>query len=303
MKPCVAILIPTFRRPEGLAKALRHIAQLQTSADVTIHIADNEPTGQEGVAIARRLSEAGYPFRIVTQVVAAKGVSHVRNALISAALADQGVDFLAFLDDDEWPEPQWLEALLDMQRQTGAHAVGGSMSPAFAAAPRWAETLSLYRQENADGPIAMLWGTCNLLLTRQCVEMIPAPWFDVQFGLTGGEDVEFFERAKSLGATFAWASRAQVFEDVPASRTTLGWVLRRSFRIGDTNARTQMRWRFGRLGPVAVFVKAVGRLPFAMFTAIRHCNDTVQLVEASLQAARSMGEIAALFGLRYREYG
>jgi succinoglycan biosynthesis protein ExoM len=298
------IVIPTYRRPRGLDKALSYIEKLETTANVTVLVADNDPEAQEGTEIVRRLAAAGYRFPIRSIVVAERGVSQVRNASIASALETPGTEFVALLDDDEWPEPQWLEAMLDMQHKTGADAVGGTMLPAFAVAPPpWTERLTLYRQEQADGLTEMLWGTCNVLLTRRYLEKLSQPWFDAEFGLTGGEDVEFFTRAKARGASFAWASAARVFEHVPQSRMTMRWVARRSFRIGNTNALTQLRWRYRRLGRLVIFVKSIGRLFAAAMLILPNSKSNGRIIEAMCLSSRSLGEVAALFGIRYREYG
>lgn len=301
--PHVAIIIPTFRRPLGLNKALTHIEKLETSAEVTVLVADNDVDFQEGVKVVHRLISTGYRFPIRSIVVADRGVSHVRNSLIASALEIPNTEFLALLDDDEWPEPQWLDAMLKMQRQTGADAVGGTVLPVFMGSPpSWIERLSLYRQEQANGPTEMLWGTCNAILTRQFVEKFSRPWFDMEFSLTGGEDVEFFTRAKALGATFAWASNARVFEDIPLSRTTLRWITMRSFRIGNTNAHTQLLWRYRHLGHLAIFVKSIGRLMTTMIVILPTAKRKGQMIEAMCLSLRSLGEIAALLGIRYQAY-
>lgn len=299
-----AIIIPTYRRPLGLNKVLTHIEKLETSANVTVLVADNDAEFQEGIKVVQRLTAAGYRFPIRGIVVANRGVSHVRNALILSALETPGTEFVALLDDDEWPEPQWLEAMLNMQQQTGADAVGGTMLPAFMVSPpSWMERLTLYRQEQTDGPTEMLWGTCNALLTRQYLEKLSQPWFDTEFGLTGGEDVEFFTRAKAQGATFAWATNARVFEDVPRSRTTLRWIITRSFRIGNTNALIQLRWRYRHRGRLAILVKSLGRLLVTAILILPTARQRGQVTEAMCLSSRSLGEIAALLGIRYREYG
>jgi succinoglycan biosynthesis protein ExoM len=296
------ILIPTFRRPQGLAKALACLDRLQTDADVTIVVAENDPSGGEGREVVR-LHAPRSRFAIQSIDVAQRGVSQVRNALIAAALATPGVDFVALLDDDEWPDPQWLQQLLDMQHRTGADIVGGTMLPAFAAEPpEWARQLELFRQEQPDGPVDMVWGTCNVLLTRPILERMAAPWFDPQLGLTGGEDMEFFTRAKVEGASFAWAAAALMHEDVPESRVRLGWVFRRAFRIGSTNALVQRRWRYGRFGRPLILAKAIGHLAAASFLFLRHALDAGGRMEALSLAARSLGEMAGRLGIRYREY-
>ena len=305
MMQCGTIVIPTFRRPAGLAKLLARIADLSTDADLRIMVADNDPAACEGLEVVARLKAQGFRFPLHSILVAEPGVCHVRNTLLAAALDDPRVEFVALIDDDEWPEPQWLEALLEMQRRTGADAVGGTLLPAFAVPPPpWAKQISLYRQEQDDGVAEMIWGTCNVLVTRRCLtETLAAPWFDPRFGLTGGEDVDFFTRAKARGARFAWAGDARVFEDVPASRITLSWLARRAYRIGNTNAVTQLRWRYKRHGSARILLKSIGRLGFAAGVAAKNLTRTDQVIEAMCLGARSLGEMSALLRLRYKEYG
>lgn len=298
-----AILIPTCRRPEGLAKALAAIERLDVPARLTIFIGENDPEKKQGMGVAATVALAGYRFPIRVILVEQPGVVHVRNALLRAALEMPGVEFLTFLDDDERPEPQWIRAHLETQERTGADVVGGTVLPAFAVTPPvWAERISLYRQEEADGPIDMIWGVNNVLLTRSILERTQV-WFDPQFSLTGGEDVEFFTRLKANGCQFAWSMDARVIEDVPAQRVSRGWLGRRAFRIGNTNAVTQLRWRYRRFGPLIILAKSLGRLAAALAMAFKNFGNQWQIVEAMCLAARSFGEIAALLGVRYRQYG
>ena len=304
-----AIVIPTFRRPAGLAKTLEHIARLTTTAALTVIVADNDVEKLAGVAVVRRLEQAGYRFPLRWITVAETGVARVRNDLIVEALADPGVAFVACIDDDEWPDPHWLEALLAMQHETGADAVGGTVEPVFSTRPpTWVDRVEIYRQEAPEGRVEMLWGTSNVLLTRAMLEGLGPPFFDLGFGRSGGEDTEFFHRAGARGFAFAWASAATVFETVPPSRVTLSWMLRRSFRIGSTNALIQLDWRYARLGRTRILVKAAGRLLVAAAQALpallarsrdRRREGLVRLLYLS---ARSSGEVAALTGFRDRVY-
>lgn len=300
---CGAILIPTCRRPDGLATALAAIERLDVTVELTIFVGENDPDAMQGMLVAANVAQAGYRFPIRTILVEQPGVVHVRNALLGAALAFPDIEFVAFLDDDEWPEPQWLRELLEMQAKTGADAVGGTVLPSFATAPPdWAERISLYRQEEPDGPIDMIWGVNNVLLTRGVLARTQV-WFDPEFALSGGEDVEFFTCLKQHGGRYAWSKDARVIEDVPAKRVSLGWLGRRAFRIGNTNARTQLRWRYRHFGPVIIFLKSLGRLAAALAMTLRNIRNQRQIVEAICLAARSFGEIAALMGFRYRQYG
>lgn len=299
----VEIIIPTFRRPSGLERALFHITALTTSAAVSVLVAENDPEGGAGAATVARIAAAGYRFPIRSIIVCERGLSNVRNALLGAALEDPAVQFVALLDDDEWPAPDWLDALLAMQAATDADAVGGTVLPVFREEPpAWAAQLDLFRQERLDGAVDMLWGTSNALFSRRLLERLDPPRFDPAFALTGGEDVDFFYKAKATGAVFAWASNSLVYEDIPQSRVRLEWIARRSFRIGNSNARSQLRWRYRRLGAARVLAKALTRLAVAASVALRDAALLRREVNGLVLAARSCGEIAALAGYSYHEY-
>ena len=49
-----------------------------------------------------------------------RGISHARNRLVKES---KNADFLAFIDDDETAEPQWLDELLSLMKQTDADAI------------------------------------------------------------------------------------------------------------------------------------------------------------------------------------
>jgi GT2 family glycosyltransferase len=305
----IVVIIPTFRRPDGLRRTLEGLAEIRSDKSVTVLVADNDAAEHAGCTLVKTLAVSGYRFPLYSFVVHERGVAHIRNALVNAAIALPHIYAIAFIDDDEIPDPGWLEALLAMQACTGADAVGGTMLPSFPSdAPAWAHSLEIYRQEALDGAVGMLWGTCNLLLMRSVIERLAPPYFNPAFGLSGGEDVEFFHRLKAAGCTFAWASKSKVYESVPPNRLKLGWIIRRSFRIGNTNARTQLSWRYGRLGPLQIVLKACARilaagavnLPYLL--APSRPRRALGLTRFLAIVARSLGELGALMGLKYLEY-
>jgi len=52
--------------------------------------------------------------------------------------------------------------------------------------------------------------------------------FDPRFDMTGGEDTDFYRRAKRRGATSGWAPKAIAYETIPAARLTVGYQFRRA---------------------------------------------------------------------------
>ena len=301
------IAIPTFRRPQQLRHLLQAVARLDGLEDVSLLVADND-AGGEGAAVAAAMAK-DFPIPVGVIRVPEPGLCHVRNAIVAHALADPEMQHLAMIDDDEWPEPQWLAALLAVQQRTGAAVVGGPVIPVFPdGAPDWAEQTLVFRSEQRpEGPADMLYASNNLLVTRAALEALGAPWFDPAFNRSGGEDLDFLTRLKALGFGFGWAPAARVSEWVGAERARKAWVLRRMWRIGVTDTKVARKsasrpalalralallglrtaalpalaWQRNRLDVAGQWVKAVARL-----YALAGGGDALYAAPAALSSPR-----------------
>ncbi|HEX6911670.1 MAG TPA: glycosyltransferase, partial [Longimicrobium sp.] len=129
----VAVCVPTHRRPESLRRLLLALdaqALPAPAPEVEVLVVDNDAAGS-----ARAVAEACAPllrWPLRYAVEPERGISAARNRL--AALAG-GAEWLAWVDDDEEPEPGWLAALLRAAAAHGADAVAGPVLPRFAAPP------------------------------------------------------------------------------------------------------------------------------------------------------------------------
>lgn len=297
--PRVAVCIPTFRRPRSLARLLDALARLETEADVRVIVADNDGDGGEGLALCRDLG--GYRWPLTCVSVTVRGVVAVRNALMAKAL-ERDAEFIAMIDDDEWPAAGWLDALLAMQARTAAGAVGGTIR-FDGDGGGWAAGFDgVSSIERPDGPIAMLVGAGNLLVARAAVEPLDPPWFDPQFGASGGEDRDFFERLKRAGVRFAWAQDALAYAELPQTRLRLDWVMRRAFRIGNTEMRILRKYG---APPAAWFAEGIKMfaallsLPVASVILLPFPN---RAADALRRWFRNLGKLAALCGRRHNAY-
>lgn len=228
----VAICVITFRRPAGLAALLDGLAALREPPDTRIRVVviDNDPAGEARAAVASSAVATRWPVH--AGVEPRRGIPQARNAAVAAA---RDADFVAFVDDDEVPHPDWLAELVAVQRRTGADVVTGPVLPRFACdPPPWVVCGRFFeRPRFSDGAPVHYAYTSNVLFSTR---LLPAdqPAFDERFALTGGEDTHFFLRARLSGARIVWADRAVVTETVPASRARLSWLARRSYRKGTT---------------------------------------------------------------------
>jgi len=305
VKPAkVLIAIPTFRRPDGLRRLLTAIAALKTNADIKVLVADNEGAGGAGLALVSELTES-YRFPIEAIAVPERGLTSVRNAMIAHARKDATLDHVAMIDDDEWPTERWIDDLVAMQKATGASVVGGPNLPVFAPrAPRWAAHCPLFVSDDMpDGPVDIVWGTCNLLLHKSAFAHSDSNLFDPLFNRSGGEDVDAFMRLKASGHRFAWSRSAVVWDDVPLNRTTLGWITRRAFRIGNSNMLVQLRWKYGRYGRLVALPSALAGIGANLGLLVVFSISPKRRVTFYCRLIRSLGKLAFLTGRRSFEYG
>ena len=305
LAPTIWIAIPTFRRPGQLRHLLESLASVVQRDDVQLLVADNDPVGQEGAAVAHAMQDdPHYPLPIHLLHVPEPGLCSVRNAIVATALADPAMDYLAMIDDDEWPQPGWLDALLACQALTGADAVAGPVDPHFVTPPPpWAREALVFRPEDrATGDTDMLWASNNLLLTRKALERLPAPWFDPRFNRTGGEDLDYLSRLRDAGARFGWDADARVSEWVMPDRVRLLWVLSRMWRIGFTETLTRRRHRPGPVGILSLFGRTLA--VFAMRTAglLALFMPGARRVDIAGQWVKCWGRLYALTGRGSRAY-
>src|SRR5262249_866060 len=151
--------------------------------------------------------------------------------------------FVAMMDDDQWPEPLWLDALMKVQQETKADIVGAAVWPEFEVRPpQWALSSKVYVLDTTTtGRVDILTGNGGVLISRNFTKLLSPPWYDHEFAKTGGEDVDLFARLRAAGGRFARAAQAVVHETFPASRLTLRWALARAYRSGNTDMRVALR--------------------------------------------------------------
>jgi cellulose synthase/poly-beta-1,6-N-acetylglucosamine synthase-like glycosyltransferase len=228
----VSLAIPTQRRPEGLAIAVRSTFR-QTGLDLSrleLVIVDNDQTPSAQPMAARLAAEAPFPVRYVHEPAA--GVANARNALLAAAKGD----LIAFIDDDEEATPGWLAALIETQARYDADVVFG---PVQARAPARIERHRQYLTQffSREGPaqsgvIGHYYG-CGDSLVRRAALPHPTRPFAPYRNEFGGEDDHLFGMMSRGGARFAWAHQALVFEDPVPERLTLRYTLARAFAYGQ----------------------------------------------------------------------
>ncbi len=227
----LSVIIPTFRRPDGLQRAVQSLERQINAPAFEVVIVDNSPEAcaQETVrALGQTLAK---PLVYVHEP--APGVANARNAGVAAASGD----LVAFLDDDEEASPVWLSALLETRSKFAASVVFG---PIEAVVPPTVRRHRDYFQKffSRVGAATDIWldhpfGCGNSLMVRADALRGPKP-FDPGYNEIGGEDDWLFQELAARGIRFAWAAGAVCLEHVPESRARLSYTLRRAFAYGQS---------------------------------------------------------------------
>lgn len=240
--PHVFICIPTFRRPDGLRKLLAHLEKLTYAGRVDIVVVDNDGEARAGDAVVTEIARS-YRFPLTGVVEQRRGHTYAYNrAFMTACRAEPAPDYIAVLDDDEYPEPDWLTELVGVAQVYDTDIVGGPVFPVFEKPDHWLAKSGLYQPTRyPTGRVPVIYGTGNMLIKRSTLEQYLDEPFQHEYAFTGGSDEEFFYRCRRDGRTFAWADEARVLETTPPSRTTVGYLLRRRFRSGTGATRVERK--------------------------------------------------------------
>jgi len=311
--PHIVVAVPTCRRPRMLGDLLASFSTLRAPVDtrVTFLVVDNAPDAPVDFMVKAFRERTALDLLYVLETEA--GIPFARNRALDEA-ARIGADFVAFVDDDEYVDPDWLAHLYGHQQRTGSHLVGGPVRLAPDQGEgvlgrvtergvrrryeRKEEKNARRRKEERDGTITII--TNNWLADLGWMRSVGLR-FDIALRYSGGSDTALFHKAKSLGAVTSWCPDAIVFETVPPDRMSLRYQYRRARDQAATSF-----WRKGaeeRRSAAVNLATAGGKVIFGGFlvlvaplTAGRTLVDGVRMVGYGL------GYGYAMAGRRSRHY-
>jgi glycosyltransferase involved in cell wall biosynthesis len=302
--PSVIICVPTFRRPAGLRKLLTHIERLNYPGKLSIIVVDNDSEARAGAAVVERMA-ANFRFPLRSYVEPRRGHTYAYNSAFAFACRSiSAPDFVAVLDDDEFPDPNWLTEMVRIALTYDVEIVGGPVFPVFDEPNHWLAKSGLYAPHRyATGRVAMIYGAGSMMIKRTTLEdYLDEPFLNV-YAFTGGSDEEFFYRCRRDGRTFAWADDAHVFETTPRSRTTASYLLRRMFRKGTGATNVERKFAGSTVGAARRWIKGLALIGSGtLFLPVAAFCGRAAIMRSLILAARGSGRIAAEFGIIYEEY-
>jgi succinoglycan biosynthesis protein ExoM len=227
-------------------------------------------------------------IRVTYCVEPRQNIALARNKAIENAKGD----YVAFIDDDEFPTDRWLLTLFKACEDYHVDGVLGPVKPHFdQEPPRWVVKGKFYERETYPTGFVIDWRkgrTGNVLLRKQVFEDLEQP-FRPEF--RAGEDQEFFYRVIEKGHVFIWCNEAVAYEVVPPIRWKRTFMLRRALLRGAIEPKTPT---FG-LRDVAKSLIAVPvytvLLPFALMAG----QD--KFMALSIRLCDHLGKLLAVVGI------
>ena len=296
-----SIVIPSYRRPGDLARAIESVLRQEgVAGSYEVLVVDNDPDGSAAPVVEQLAVTSAIPIRYVLE--ARPGISHARNTGVAQAAGR----YLAFLDDDEVVGPDWLAHMLDTLRRFEADAVVGPVLPHF---PEGV-TIDAYRRHaytrDARAPTGtplLRWNIGNSLFDKARCFVEPEPFLP-KLGRTGGEDTVFLRQLTRRGCTMVWCAEAPAWEAVPAERLEADYLLRRAFRGAQTTTFVCTTVKPRELGRALRFM-AVGCVQVVLYGPPALALKTIRHERWLPVMAKAVGGLGKLFwhpGLHLRMY-
>jgi len=265
----VSVCLCTYKRAT-LDKTLKSLVaqKLPAGCQLEVVVVDND-SAQSGKAICEQYGKLQPEIPIHYFVNAERNLASVRNSTLEHATGD----FLAFIDDDEWAEPDWISSLCHSLKEYGADAVFGPVVVHYPDnSPQWIIDGDMFgKDRHRTGEVLKKGATSNALLKAHWVRERSVR-FDSEFGKSGGEDTDFFHRIHKLGAHLVFDNNAVVSETVEPHRLNLEYLKKQNIRIGQTHWNylwsRQKGFSFFKTGlfvtiqVIAAAALTIGALPF-----------------------------------------
>jgi len=191
-------------------------------------VVDNDKSESALATVESFTRRSGLPVRY--DVEPEQNIALTRNRV----LANSRGNFVAFIDDDEIPQPSWLLTLYKALNNYTCDGILAPVLPLFEQEPpKWVLKGDYFNRPTHPTGHVLEWTntrTGNALLKRELFQGEPI-WFDPAFG-SGGEDRDLFRRLIEKGHVFIWCNEAAVHESVPSNRWKKSVLLKRALLRG-----------------------------------------------------------------------
>jgi GT2 family glycosyltransferase len=243
----ITVVVCTYNRADVLLEALASLVDLRTG-DFTydVLVVDNASSDATPTLLAEFV--AAHPDRFQSIREPRPGVSAARNTGVRTARGP----WIAFFDDDQLADPDWLAELFRLAQRKQSLLTGGSVLLKLPCGVNrrldpfcrvlLGETVGRDSEQPYTRKVAP--GCGNLLIHRSLFDQVGL--FDESL-TSGGEDTDLYRRLRAAGVPGWFTPSAIVWHLIPRERLTVDKLEWTATRIGGHVARRERREQ-GRAG-------------------------------------------------------
>jgi len=295
LKDHVSVCICTYRRNHMLERLLRKIALQNTCGlfNISVVIVDNDEAGPAQGMITRLKNDLG--MDISYEIGSENIIPTARNHAVRLSKGN----YIAIIDDDEFPPPQWLA---NMYRAINTFDVDGALGPVHPffdeEPPAW-----LIKGKFCERPVhrtgtILHWTqtrTGNCLIRKDVFDKHNL-FFDINFK-TGGSDQDFFKRAMALGCRFIAVEEAPVYEIVSPERWTKYYYIKRAL-VNGYNSHKYKTYRRGSMRQIASAIKSTGAvIAYTLAMPASALIGTHMVVKFAEKGSHHLSQLFAMIGI------
>jgi len=250
----ISVCLCTYNRLEMLRNTLDSLLKQQTDGLLSYEIIIVDDGSSDGTKEFLKFISTNIGVNIKCFFEKRAGVAGARNR---GVIESRG-QWIAFIDDDEIVESNYLQEIFDVATKNGADCVGGSLKLLFPSGYEtalsgtsrkyFAETTKLgwfQQRYNYLGP-----GTGFALVRRALFDQIG--FFDTSLKVKG-EDQDFFRRARKAGYKTVFAPQAIVHHVIPEDRLQPTYLLSQARSWGTSIAYFDLK-EWGRYKTIYICV-------------------------------------------------
>lgn len=282
----ISVCVCTYKRPQYLRRLLQELGRQETGDLFTysIVVADNDRF-ESAKAIASELA-ATASVPITYCVEPQQNIALARNKAVKHSTGN----FIAFIDDDEFPSTCWLRHLFMACDAYDADGVIGPVQRHFdEKPPEWIIKGKFYERPSYATGLVIDWTkgrTNNALIKKRIIPPGEEP-FRPEFRT--GEDQDFFRRMIQNGHVFVWSAEAVVYELVPPIRWKRSFMFKRALLQGTVSVL------FPGFGPRDIAKTAVAIPAYALALPASLALGQHRFVALAVKFAYHLGKLLAVF--------
>lgn len=248
--PTLIVAFCTFKRADRLDSLVDALRGQRCPVPFEILAVNNNSPDDTLDVLARLQNQPGAPLRVVTET--APGIVPARNRALAESLDH---DILVFIDDDELPQPGFLEAAYDAIANEGAQCAGGRIAMDFSTIrrPNWLgdELLGFLAAVDhgpdcfwIQSPDTPIW-TANVTYDMQLFRNEPALRFDARYNreganVGGGEDAVMLKALLDRGVRIRYRPDMAVLHAVESWRLRRRYFIKLHYRAGLRQGQFQL---------------------------------------------------------------